>query len=63
MTKQARSLVDATVLGFAAVLEAMPRKQRRVAAEYARAFLSAGLVDRKTARIVEGIFLVNDERV
>ena len=56
MTKQSRTIVDATVLGFAAMLEAMPVKQRKAAAEYARA-------GRDTARIVGGIFLVDDERV
>ena len=59
-----RSIGDAAILSFAAILESMPTRQRMAASEYARAFLADGFVkDAETRRIVQGILflLENDD--
>jgi hypothetical protein len=57
-----RSITEAAILAFSAILEAMPDKQRVTAAKYARAFIDSGLIDgEETRRLVEGIFRLFDD--
>jgi hypothetical protein len=54
-----RSIGDAAILSFAAILESMPNRQRMAASEYARAFLEGGFVtDVETRQIVQAIFFL-----
>jgi hypothetical protein len=54
-----KRLANATIISLGAILEALPPKVEKVAAERAREFLEAGLADDpETERLVRGIFLL-----
>lgn len=58
---KAKSIADATILSLGAILEALPPKAQKTAADLAREYLNRGYADDpQTQRMVRGIFLLDE---